>query len=614
MGSENRTISRYEATTVYRHPEAKVDIVLVHGLNGEPETTWTAKNGTFWPLDLLPTALRNAHANILVYGYNADVYSKGHDRTASSNFILEHAQTLVASLTFHRQSEETHRNPIIWVCHSLGGILVKTALLYSNNMRASHLEDLRSIFVSTFGLIFLGTPHIGSDAAAWGIILQALANALIPKTFFSSQPVLLKTLRKDNEILASINCHFLEIHDRFEVHMVHENQETNIKGKKFIVVDAKSAAPPLPGVTYYGIEACHSEMCKFDSIESPGFRNITTTLEKWIEKAPCLIQERWFAEEDESQNRALARVKEIMSPYTDRAHACAYTHTQKNITLPYPLSDSIPGPAYPEDDCGGCESKFVQRIEGRRSSQRSSRVSDEENVNQFTRWMPRLDDNRPTPEYRDNWAPDSPINANRLRYSSGHRQYLPSRRRTLVADAASSLLSPNSLASRILRPLLSTLKVYASKPTSCKPSARPKMSIPHTTNFLLPNHALSIRDTESSPQHQFKPFNIPAGHQPWYSRQSGPCDFENGAWKNVSYSPREDTPYDNAKMTRFGSQGMDFNGHHFEFGQSEFRRPKIVCSSTTLPPETHVPWYKSARIQFLNFLTTLVLGCRNGNP
>lgn len=60
-----------------------VDIVLVHGLNGDPQKTWTAKNGIFWPSQLLPEALKGAPARVLVYGYNADVYAFGNERSAS---------------------------------------------------------------------------------------------------------------------------------------------------------------------------------------------------------------------------------------------------------------------------------------------------------------------------------------------------------------------------------------------------------------------------------------------------------------------------------------------------------------------------------------------------
>jgi hypothetical protein len=211
-----------------------VDIVLVHGLNGSPEETWTASNGSFWPADLLPASLKGVPANVLVYGYNADVYSHKNGRSASDNFIHQHAQTLVTSLTLYRKSEGTFRNPIIWVCHSLGGILVKRALLYSNDVRMTHHEDYRSIYVSTFGLIFLGTPHVGSDAASWGLMLQGMADAIMPRKFFESESVLLKTLKKDNETLANINNHFLDIYQRFRIHMVHENHKTDIRGTKFV--------------------------------------------------------------------------------------------------------------------------------------------------------------------------------------------------------------------------------------------------------------------------------------------------------------------------------------------------------------------------------------------
>jgi pimeloyl-ACP methyl ester carboxylesterase len=227
-----RNIARYETTAIYTHPEAKVDIVLVHGLNGSPEGTWTSPDGTYWPADLLPASLRGLQANILVYGYNADVYSRRNDRSASDNFIHQHAQTLVTSLTLYRRSEGIYKNPIIWVCHSLGGILVKRALLYSNDLRTAHHEHYRSIYVSTYGLMFLGTPHTGSDAATWGLMLQGMSDVVVPKKFFESESILLKTLKKDNETLANINNHFLDIYQRFRIHMVHENHKTDIKGTK----------------------------------------------------------------------------------------------------------------------------------------------------------------------------------------------------------------------------------------------------------------------------------------------------------------------------------------------------------------------------------------------
>ncbi|KAF3067404.1 Protein SERAC1 [Daldinia childiae] len=317
QGSINKQISRYETTAVYTHPDAKVDIVLVHGLNGDPHKTWTAKNDVFWPTDLLPTSLRDARANILVYGYNADVYSKKHGANPSDNFIYMHAQTLVTSLTHYRKDEQTSHNPIIWVCHSLGGILVKRALLYSNDLRSSQHEDYRSIYVATYGLIFLGTPHTGSDLATWGTMLQAMSDAVVPRTFFQSESVLLRTLKRDNETLQNINIHFLDIYQRFKILMAHENHKSDLKGTRMLIVDAHSASPQLPGVTYFSIEATHSGMCKFDSRNAPGYRTIATALRDWVADAPDVIATRWRVEEDEKLARAKHEIEERMKPWLD---------------------------------------------------------------------------------------------------------------------------------------------------------------------------------------------------------------------------------------------------------------------------------------------------------
>jgi pimeloyl-ACP methyl ester carboxylesterase len=213
---------------VYSHADATADIILVHGLNGHPWKTWATKNCSFWPTELLPASLLDCHANVLVYGYNADVYEKSSSSSPSDNFIFQHAQTLVTTLTLFRKSKKTVKNPIIWVAHSLGGVLVKRALLYSNDIRAVDHEDYRSVYVSTYGIIFLGTPHTGSGLAAWGRILQAMCDVVIPRPFFRSESILLKTLKKDNERLQEINSHFLDIHQRFKIHMVHENHKSNL--------------------------------------------------------------------------------------------------------------------------------------------------------------------------------------------------------------------------------------------------------------------------------------------------------------------------------------------------------------------------------------------------
>ena len=129
----------------------------------------------------------------------------------SSDMIHQHAQTLLSNLALERKSEEQSSNPIIFVAHSLGGILVKRALEMSEQLGGKSADDLRSIFVSTYGVMFLGTPHNGADPAKWGLILQGMVNTLVPKKMVDTEAQMIKTLQRDNETLQNINLTFLEM-------------------------------------------------------------------------------------------------------------------------------------------------------------------------------------------------------------------------------------------------------------------------------------------------------------------------------------------------------------------------------------------------------------------
>ena len=207
---------------------ALVDLVLVHGLNGDPHNTWTSQNtNVFWPADLLPQFIEDQKVRIMVYGYDADVTSFKKDGV-SKDKIHNHAEGLIADLFANRRIRKATERPLIFVAHSLGGLVVKMALIASSEITGSKTEHLRSIFVSTYGILFLGTPHKGSDVAQWGSYLESVFSAVIPKAVGESAPQLVDALKANSETLENIDRPFVQLMDKFNLYFFHEAKPTGL--------------------------------------------------------------------------------------------------------------------------------------------------------------------------------------------------------------------------------------------------------------------------------------------------------------------------------------------------------------------------------------------------
>lgn len=102
--------------------QANSSAAVVHGLTGGRETTWThKKSGVLWSRDLLPTVF--PQTRIITFGYDADVV--GLLKTAGSGTLRGHGSALVNDLGTRRSDTESAKCPIIFVAHSLGGLVVE---------------------------------------------------------------------------------------------------------------------------------------------------------------------------------------------------------------------------------------------------------------------------------------------------------------------------------------------------------------------------------------------------------------------------------------------------------------------------------------------------------
>lgn len=252
-------------------PDATVDICFIHGLTGDRNSSWTAPGQpTPWPKTLLPSRLPKAR--IVTYGYDAYVVRKS---VASKNRLIDHATNLIHDLTTDRASCHASSRPIIFVAHSLGGLVCKEAILLSRHSPELHL---RAVFDCVIGIIFMSTPHRGAWMADWSRI-PAMALGLAKSTNIS----LLTVLQTDDQFLESIQIGFWSMMRELqrtgkslEATCFFEELPLPVFGK---VVSKDSAT--LEGYSSISIHANHRDMVRFGSADDNGFKRLLGELIRW---------------------------------------------------------------------------------------------------------------------------------------------------------------------------------------------------------------------------------------------------------------------------------------------------------------------------------------------
>jgi hypothetical protein len=126
-GHENRNDEETDDTQwglkiVRRQPASKldaVDIIAIHGLGGQWKDTWTEPESKVnWPETLLSVDI--PEARIMSYGYNSKEYF-----SKPNADIRDFALDFLVDYKSYRTGAAEKSRPIIFLCHSLGGIVFK---------------------------------------------------------------------------------------------------------------------------------------------------------------------------------------------------------------------------------------------------------------------------------------------------------------------------------------------------------------------------------------------------------------------------------------------------------------------------------------------------------
>jgi hypothetical protein len=265
---------------------------------------------------LLPQAIKVAR--VLTFGYDASASSFFGESCADK--IQAYAHTLVAGLQADRSLEGYDHRPIVFVCHGLGGILVKKALAYSSSRTSSLVSHYYTIFVSTYAILFFGTPHNSIDRKNWLELesIQAEESRQILQTQNQSQVA----RERDSETLRLITDSFAPLMKQFHIFFFWEEIQCHFVNRSDFVVQQSSAAPIVDDTERSGIHATHFGMVKFSTTDSSSYRIVIAALVRYCRDAPAKIARRWeqafFALSRARSNEASELMALVFDTHDDR--------------------------------------------------------------------------------------------------------------------------------------------------------------------------------------------------------------------------------------------------------------------------------------------------------
>ncbi|TVY92179.1 Ankyrin repeat domain-containing protein [Lachnellula willkommii] len=251
-----------------------VDIIALHGINGDAYSTFTGTSSqNLWLRDFLPRSFPGAR--IYTFGYDARVLF-----SLATGDISTFANNLLEDVCGVRVERGEKRRPIIWIVHSMGGLVVKKALTIASN-DPTRYGDIHS---STTSILFMATPHRGSDHAALFSGIAEIANWPLAGTLSrfkgKVRDDLIRGLEKDSPAIRKIAEDFRKLGGLKFFSFVEMNRTKPLSRK---VVDEETGTMGVDGERVFYMDGeDHKSIVRFESAESPSYRKVLAVLREAV--------------------------------------------------------------------------------------------------------------------------------------------------------------------------------------------------------------------------------------------------------------------------------------------------------------------------------------------
>lgn len=201
VGTAKVTIDeQFDGITTLVSPSADeehlFDVLAVSGLGCHPFGSFVHKGDAhMWLTDSLPDDMPTAR--VMIYGYKSGLQHK-----TSCVQLDDLASSLQIALSQLLRSERS--KPLLLIGHSLGGLLVKEALI-----RIGDLDSGPGLLGMIAGLLFFGAPNDGMDIESLVPIVGDQPNRFLLESLSAMNAQILGLQRREfARVLNHINCHF----------------------------------------------------------------------------------------------------------------------------------------------------------------------------------------------------------------------------------------------------------------------------------------------------------------------------------------------------------------------------------------------------------------------
>ncbi|KAI6086904.1 Alpha/Beta hydrolase protein [Hypoxylon rubiginosum] len=251
-------------------------IIAVHGLSGSWRTTWSAgasDDPAIWLRDRLPAVLAriNVRPRIRAFGYDSSYVF-----TSSTSDLESCAEDLLTRIRIARQTEEEKQAPIVFVAHSLGGLIVKLAI----NLAHTDNEYHQDVLERTTGCLFLAVPFHGADAASWAELASQIVSSL--SLGMAGNPELPNALKRNSKKWTKISSDFVQRGKNMTFRSAYETEKMG----RSTIVDEASVRNNVPNERVFPVPGSnHRNICQFSDNENERFGPIGLAMVEVVQAA-----------------------------------------------------------------------------------------------------------------------------------------------------------------------------------------------------------------------------------------------------------------------------------------------------------------------------------------